>query len=303
MSLVQHFTIVVGGGFLIPMLFYTMGRYYRVSDDALKQLRHDGILAGNFAFGRSSLLCRFPVLVRSIIGLFVGFLVFLQVSQANRDVNYSHILNGNFTKCGIYYLCLFPILAYGILLFVIDTACFGRSVSNLCTKHLLKPALFHPDGRYGFRRLIGSTFYIHLTIVLIGVYFVVMFVSWRNYRSMPQLFDRTEHVLIFVSYLSLCPIVLWWLLHPLRRLLVDFKSGLLRRLYEGLRLERLVGNDPHTTGLMEELDGKGFYPLYERIAALTTNVVTLDLLANVYTSIIVPGVVPIGPLWLQKKFV
>ena len=44
MSLVQHLTIVVGGGFLIPLTFYAMSKFYRSADCAFEDMRKHEIV-------------------------------------------------------------------------------------------------------------------------------------------------------------------------------------------------------------------------------------------------------------------
>ena len=242
------------------------------------------------------------MVIRMTIAIFVLCLLFLQAKFPNRDINYVHFIDGRPTLCGMYYLSIFPILAYPILVFAADALLFGWTLARMCNGKAVRPALFHPDGRYGLRKLIGTTFYVHLAIVAVGVYFLVLFLSWRNFRSLNQLFDRKEHILIFIGYGLTSPLVLWWLLQPIRELLARFKRELLESMYAGLQLERLIQADPHSSGVMTELEAKGFYPMYDMVSKLPTRVLTYELFGKVYTSIVVPIIIPIATLWIQKEF-
>lgn len=303
-SFVEHLTVMVGGSFLIPMIFFIMKKFYLAAENAVGGLKTDNILNSEHLETLETPNLN-KVLSSVKIGLIALALIvdsFIFFGGPHQGIDYIHMINGKLTICGYYYVALFPFLAYFILIFLTDVSLFANAVGALCKQKFLTPSLFHPDGKYGLRELVNIIFPINFFILLIGAYFFVIFLNWMEYKSPLELIFNVEEILIIIGYFSITPLILSLYIWPVKKTVADFKNSNLHALYSLFKLQALNNLGANYPEILSSLQQSGFYLLYNHVANMKTNLVSFDLLGKIYRSVLIPIVVPLLIAVIKERF-
>ena len=293
--LIDHITVLVGGGLLIPTLFYQAAKFYRVVEHTLNELVKKSILSLDNRIGQFTKRSKTrTILVNFFVLVFVCFVDFIQFSGANADINYIHVIGGKLTICGWYYTVIFIPLAYCLIILIYDLFAFSCYIRRLCMSGLIHPKLFYPDEKCGLSDLISLGLRFVFIVSLLGVYFFVLIYNWKDSNTIKSLLFNFEEMLIMISFFIITPLLLLIYYMPIRRVLINFKENIAEKTFSSFGLYDLENVDSiKYTAKITELYHNGFFNIYEKLLKLDSRIFEFRLFLKMYSLLIVPFLFPI----------
>lgn len=302
----RHYTILVGGGLLLPLAFSFISRYYHSLTEEISVINESRMLNRRADDRLFTPWLRFGTMVALVVlVIFVAWLDERQFVGPAAQINYVHMRAGRLTWCGYYYKwVLFPVLGGLIGLFMIDVVVFSRVMSRLCRAELFDLHLFHQDGLYGLRRIVDMARYISAFVVVMPFYFIVAGLNFHEYADVGSLLLNPLQLLAFAGCVVVPPLILTLFLWPIRRHVGGFKDELLSCL--SLRLGDRTSPSASVNSVcrwrvLREAEPRELVSLFDHVRTINVSLVSFDVLRGMY-EIAVIGPTPFIVWLIDKKF-